>query len=373
MKMDPLLNKAARLAKMRDYEGALKILKTEEDRYYGSFKYYYLYAVISLYSGSYIDALTYFRHARQIKLKDPLVMLGLAVLHLKRMDTVQAVDYYLDVKEIEPRNKIAKKALTVIRKFSASDDSSKDLSDWLTPERLIKLFPPIPGPAVTSKMIINALLILIALSGISYALLVQFHIMPSPFKTRMPRPSAEFVLSGQERGAPVEIGGSYSYILTRDEALELYDKALSLFTSYRDEAAKINLNKILESNASESLRNRSRLLITYMEVPGFDNFNRNDNVSFEAVRNEPVIYRDVHVIWRGMATNIEVLDESTSFDFLIGYDMRRTLEGIVKVTFDIPVALNPERPLDVLGKISLLEGGAFKLEGVAVYQSGKLE
>ena len=373
MKMDTLLNKAASLAKKRDYENALKILKTEEDRYYGSFKYYYLYAVISLHSGSFVEALTYFRHARQIKMKDPSVMLGLAVLYLKRMDTVQAVDYYLDVKEIEPNNKTAKKALAVIRKYSAADDASGELSDWLTPERLAKLYPKIPGAAPAPKTVFGSFLIFAAVLAVTYILLVQFRVMPSPFKTRTPRPSAEFVLSGQERSAPVEVGGLYSYILTRDQALDLYDKALALFTSYRDEAAKINLNRILESNASESIKNRSRLLLTYMAIPGFDNFNRNDNVPYENVRSEPVIYRDVYVIWRGMATNVEVMDEYTRFDFLIGYDTRRTLEGIVSVLFDMPVALNTERPLEVLGKIILLEGGAFRLEGAAIYQSGRLE
>ena len=371
MKIDPLLSKAARLAKRRDFDGALKILKAEEDRYYGSFKYYYLYAVICLHSGSLMEALDCFRRARQIKMKDPLIMLGLAALHLKRMDTVQAVDYYLDVQEIDPKNKIAKKALAVIRKYSAAEA----LSGWLTPARLAKLYPPIPSPAVSFKMILNALLILAAVFILTYALLVKFRVMPSPLKSRAVRPVSEFVLSRQERGAPVEVGGSYMYILTRDQALGLYDKALSLFTSYRDEAAKINLNRILESNASEALKGKSRLLLTYMEVPGFDNFKRSDNVSFSDVRNEPVIYRDVYVIWRGMATNIEITDEHTRFDFLAGYDTRRTLEGIVTVIFDRPVAINSERPLEVLGKIVLPEGGAsgFRLEGTAIYQSGRLE
>jgi len=368
MKMDPLLSKAALLAKKRDYEGAIRILKAEEDRYYGSFKYYYLYAVICLHAGSFIEALAYFRSARQIKMKDPSVMLGLAVLHLKRMDTVQAVDYYLDVKEMDPRNRTAKKALTVIRKYSADE-----LSDWLTQKRLVKLFPKIPGSAFTPKIIIGSLLIFAVVLGIAYSLLVQFRVLPSPFKTRTPRPSSEFVLSGQERISPVEVGGSYSYILTRDQALELYDRALSLFTSYRDEAAKININRILESNASESLKSKARLLLTYTEIPGFDNFNRNDNTSYEDVRNEPVIYRDVHVIWRGMATNAVVTEEHTRFDFLVGYDTRRTLQGIVTVIFNMPVAINSERPLDVLGKIVLQDGDSFSLEGVAVYQSGRLE
>jgi len=370
MKVDPVLSKAVRQVKKRDFEGALKMLKSEEDRYYGSFKYYYLYAVICLYSGSFVEALTNFRHASQIKMKDPFTMLGLAVLHLKRLDTVQAVDYYLDVQEINSKNRIAKKGLAVIRKYSDTDS----LSDWVASKKLKKLYPPIPSAGISLKTVVNAALILAAAFILTFALLVRFRVIPNPFGSRAERPSSEFVLSGSERSAPVEVGGSYRYIFTRNQALDLYDRALSLFTAYRDEAAKINLNRILESNASEELKNKSRLLFTYMEVPGFDNFKHGDNVSFTDVKNEPVIYRDVHVIWRGMATNVEVTDEYTRFDFLVGYDTRTILEGIVPVVFDRPISLNSERPLELLGKIVLASSFSdFILEGVAIHQSGRLE
>jgi len=366
------MSKAARLAKKRDFDGALKTLKAEEDRYYGSFKYYYLYAVICLHAGSFGDALANFRQARQIKLKDKDTMLGLAVLYLKRADTVQAVDYYLDVQEIEPANKIAKKALTVIRKYS---DPEK-LYEWLTPEKIAKLFPPIPSPAFDIKTAVAIVLIAaVLLTGIIS--IIKLRAMPA-FKNRSARPSSEFVLSEQERKDPVETGGSYRYILTKDQATGLYDRALSFFTSYRDEAAKVNLNRLLESNASQGLKNSANILLNKIaeDVPGFDNFKRSDNFSYADVKEEPVVYRDVYVIWNGMATNVEVTDDFTRFDFLVGYDTRKTLEGIVPVIFDRPVAVNSERPLEVLGKITLAGEGAalnIRLSGEAIHQSGKLE
>jgi tetratricopeptide (TPR) repeat protein len=370
MKIDPVLSKAASLAKRKDFEGALKILKAEEDRYNGSFNYHYLYGVICLHNGNFVDALSAFRLARQIKMNDPSVMLGLASLYLKRMNTVQAVDYYLDVQEIEPNNRIAKKALNVIRKYS----SPEALSDWLTTERLAKLFPPIPSPVLTKRTVLFGSLALAAILVLVYVILINFHVLQSPIKKPDARPHAEFVLSGQERAEPVETGGSYMYILTRDQATTLYDRALLLFTDYRDEAAKLSLNRILESNASESIKNKARLLFLYMEIPGFDNFKRNDNYTFAEVKAEPVIYRDVHVIWQGMATNVTVNDDYTRFDFLVGYDTRRTLEGIVPVIFNIPVSIKPERPLEVLGKISVNSANTdIFLEGVAIHQSGRLE
>ncbi|MCL2181555.1 MAG: tetratricopeptide repeat protein [Treponema sp.] len=369
MKADPILNKAAILARKKKYEEALRILKDEEDKYYGSFKYYYLYAVICLHSGSFAEAKTNFDLARKQKMNDIPTMLGHAVLYMKRMNTSQAVEYYLNVQEKEPKNNIAKKALLVIRKYS----SSEDLSDWLTFDRLSKLFPPVPAPAFTPVGIFKIAVISVTAVLLIYGILALLKIAPNPF-IKEHRSKAEYILTDQERREPVQVDGYYRYILTRDQAANLYDRALSLFTSRRDESAKIHLNRILESNASQSIKNRARLIIENMEVPGFDNFNRADNISYSDVRNEPAVYRNVHVIWTGMATNVEVTDEHTRFDLLVGYDTRRTLEGIVPVIFNSPVSINTERPLEVLGRIVIAPSYTdISLEGVAIHQSGRLD
>jgi hypothetical protein len=172
---------------------------------------------------------------------------------------------------------------------------------------------------------------------------------------------------------PVQIGGTYRYILTRKEALDLYETGRRLFTANRDEAAKANLNRLIESNASDSLKNKARLLISYTEVPGFDNLK--DRFSFAEVRQDPILYRDCYVIWRGMATNLNAGESSAAFDFLIGYDTRTKLEGIVRVNFDFSVPLDPERPLEVLGRvIPISEAGeeGIRLEGIALHQASSL-
>jgi hypothetical protein len=286
------------------------------------------------------------------------------------MNTAQAVDYYLDVQELEPKNKTAKYALSIIRKHNTPDE----LSDWLTPKKLSKLFPPIPFVFISTKIIISFVLALFASFLLVSGLFISLRIVSNPFRNRDVRSTVEFVLSGSERRSPVETGGSYMYILTRDQATDLYDKALSLFSVYRDEAAKVNLNRILESNASTEIKNKSRLLLSFMEEPRFDNYNRNDNPSYSDVKSEPAVYKDVHVIWRGMATNIEITDEQIRFDFLVGYDTRRTLEGIVPVVFTTPVSINTDRPLEVLGRIVLNPSYTdIMLAGVAIHQSGRLE
>ncbi|MCL2277685.1 MAG: tetratricopeptide repeat protein [Treponema sp.] len=370
MTADPILNKAAILAKKKKYEEAVNILKIEEDRYYGSFKYYYLRAVINLYTGNFIEAKENFDLARKIKITDPYVKLGHAVLYLKRMNTVQAVNYYLEVHEEFPKNKTANKALSVIRKYS----SGEALSDWLTSDKIRKLFPPLPSPKISGKFLASAFITFAAAAFVIYGALTFLNILPGPFKPKQTRPVTEYALTRDERNDPVEVDGFYRYILTRDEAVSLYDRAFSLFAEYRDESAKVNLNRIIESNASAAIKNRALLMIDNMTVPGFDNFKRSDNFSYSEVKSEPVFYRNVHVIWSGMATNIEVTDSFTRFDLLIGYETRAALEGIVPVVFHSPVAISADRPLEVLGRVTILNAYSdINLTGVAIHQSGRLE
>jgi hypothetical protein len=203
--------------------------------------------------------------------------------------------------------------------------------------------------------------------------LVFVRFFTNPFNLKGPREGAnEFSLTREERMAPVQIGGSYRYVLTRVQALELYEKAVSMFTAYRDDAARVSLNRILESNAADGLKNRARIIISYLETPGFNDYYKNDNVAFAEVKKDPMLYNGVHVIWRGTVSVNSVKTSpsgGTSFDFLVGYD-RKTLEGVIAVTFNYTISFNPERPIEILGKVipdDSHEG--FSLEGVNFHQS----
>ena len=371
MKLDPILFKASRLARSGKYELAIRTLEPEVNRYHGSFRYYYLLGSSCLRTGDFGGALTYFRLAHDTKVRDPLAILGLATLYLRRNETHRAVDYYLDVLAIDPKNRVAKKAMKVIRKQAGTDS----FPAWLEAGKLSSLYPPIPWPGFSVGEVLITFAALLVVLSITFGLLVRFRVIPNPFNPRGSRQGiAEFTLTSEERMEPLQSGGSYRYILTRLQALDTYERALNRFTNYRDEAARIEINRILESNASDSLKNRARVIISYMETPGFDSFRRGDNVEYSAVVTDTILYRDMHVIWRGMATNIETAGTRTTFDFLVGYDTRQTLEGIVPVVFSHAVTINPERPLEVLGRIVPGDSeGRISLAGVALHQSGRLE
>jgi tetratricopeptide (TPR) repeat protein len=369
---DPILVKATRLLRRGSHNRAIKLLEPEVLRYRGSFTYYYILALAYLRTGIFNYAFDYFKRAREVKGRehDVTVLLGLAVLYLRRGETKPAVSFYLKVQELNEHNRIARKALKVIRKYSGTES----IRLWADDSRRLKtLFPPPPPEPITASTFVVPLACVLAAGALTYAALIWRGVLPMPIKLDFSTKREGFsavALELEERMKPVEVGGSYRYILTVGQVLDTYEEARGLFNKQHDEPAKRNLNRILESNASDAIKTKARLLISYMDTPGFDTLK--DRFTYADVKKEPAIYRDCHVIWRGMATNFIIEENSTSFDFLVGYDTRSVLQGIVPVRFNFAVTVDSQQPLEVLGRIvpiSTDSGQDIMLEGVALHQT----
>ena len=371
MKLDPVLTKAVHLARRRKFNDAINTLEPEVNRYYGSFTYYYLLGLCYLYSKIFGMALSYLKLAYEQKMRDPSALLGLAVLYLNHGDTDKAIDLYLEVQTIDGSNRIAKRALKILKKHPGPDN----ISIWIDSGSLHTLFPPFPKAAMLKKTIIIRILAGIAVLSITFVVGLRSGLVMLPGnKTEQRIVPIDINLAAEERETPVQTGGSYRYVLTRNQVLDEYNEALKLFTDFRDDGARVRLNRILESNASEPIKNRSRLLISYMTAPGFDTLI--DRFSFSDVIKDPFVYRDCHIIWRGMATNLISEQNHTSFDFLVGYDTRRIVEGIVQVDYDFAIPLNTEFPLEILGRIIPIASESIisiKIQGLALNQTGLLE
>jgi len=364
VKLDPILSKATRLARRGRYGEAIHLLEPEVVRYHDSFRYYHLLAVSCLYSGDFGGAHTYFRRARELKMRDGDALIGLAALHLRRGETDRAVDLYLEVLERDADHRIAKRALGIIRKHG----DPEALTVWMEAGRLPRVYPRLPRPpssGMTQLWVGTAACIAVA---VLVFFLDRFSVVRLPFAVQPARSGVEY-LNNEERSNPVQIGGSYRYVLTRDQVVDTYERARAFFVDYRDEAAKVELNRLLESNASEAVKNKARLLLGYAAVPGFDSLK--DRFEYPEVYQDPVLFRDVHVIWRGMATNLTAGQTETGFDLLVGYDTRNALQGIVPVRCGFAAAVDVGRPIEVLGRIvpGTGPGALLRLEGLAIHQA----
>jgi len=298
---------------------------------------------------------------------------------MRRGETDRAVDFYLEVLELKPNNRIAQKALKLIRMYAGTDK----FAAWLEAGKLSSIFPPVAFPGFTAKEKLCAVIVLLAVAMTVFGVMVRLKYVPNPFN---PRGDRQGIVAGsltrEERLDPVQAGDSYHHKFpSRIQAVETYEKALALFAAYRDERAMVELNRILVSNAADGLKNKARVIIDYMkppyrETPRFDTFRRGDNISFQEVEKDPILYNDVHVIWQGRAANVNITNNATTFDLLIDYDPENKtsiMRGTAFVVFDRAIPLNPGRQLEVLGRVGLDKEGRINLEGIAIHQSGRLE
>jgi len=368
MRLDPTLSAASRLARSGRYEAALRVLEPQVTHYNRSFHYCYLMGVVYLRSGNVGNALTYLRLARELNGRDVSTILGLAALYLKRGDVGSALDLYLDALELDGKNRVAKKALRVIRRNTGADS----LSAWLGAGRLPSLYPPVPFPGLSAREAAAVAGAAVAACAIGFGAFVFAGLVPNPFAPHGPREIPPgLALTREARTAPVAPGGSHLYVFTQSQAVGAYERALVLFTNYRDNAARVYLNRILESNAADVFRDRIGLMLHYMDSPtGFHDFGP-DNVSISRAWQEPLLYRGVYVIWRGRATDVDALDR-TSFTFLVGDNPDIRLEGVVRVVFSQAVPVPPPGELiEVLGRVVPVEGdgGRIMLEGITIREN----
>ncbi|MDR2480759.1 MAG: tetratricopeptide repeat protein [Spirochaetaceae bacterium] len=363
---DKVLHNAMTLSKKGKYGDAIVILESEVFRYRDSFRFYYLLALSCMYAGDFGRAYTYFKSAHDIKNKDVNVLLGIAALNVKRGESGRAVDLYLKVLDIEPKNRRAKNALAVLRKYGGSDT----LGEWLESGKINRLYPPFPKERFNAAK--AALITVLIAAAVFFGLVtaVKFSIIKPHFLEKEERPGfTDSALKQDDKEKIIGTGGTYQIILTEKQVLNLYEDARDFFNSYKDNSARVAVNKILLSNASDGIKNKSRLLLKFIDnaVPGFETLT--ERFSYQQVEKENYIYDGCYVIWSGMAVNVEQENDSTSFNLLVGYENHKKVVGIVTVVIPFASDIDTERPLEVLGKIVSQENsGILSLEGISIHQ-----
>jgi tetratricopeptide (TPR) repeat protein len=370
---DPVLSGALRLAKKKKYDAAITLLESEIVRYRNSFRFYYLLSLCCLFAGDYGRAYTYLRSAGEIKNKDVNVILGIAAINVKREESGRAVDLYLKALEIDAKNKTAKLALSVLRKYSGSDK----LLDWIISGGIKKIFPPFPKEAISVIKIIKIIISGLVGIGIIFILFIaalKTNIISIPALEKEERTGfiSSALDSGEKKDA-LTLDGSYETILTEKQVLAFYERARNYFNNYDDNNARIEINRIMRSNASAPIKNKTGILLHYIDENkiGFDTLKT--NFSYADVSKTPPLYAGCYVIWSGVAANISAEASSTSFDFLIGYENRSNITGIVRVRCPFAATLSSEIPLELLGRIvpdsGALGARGFTLEGITLHQS----
>ncbi|MBR5400943.1 MAG: hypothetical protein IK102_03935 [Treponema sp.] len=354
---------AWRFMRRRKFATAIKLLEARQEIYEDNFEYYVILGIACLYVGDIGSSSSYFQRARKIKLTDTRLLLGQAAIFLRRGDTDRALQYYMEVKEYEAGNKVALDAIEFIRTRGDYDTICR----WVDTGRIEQFYPPL---GVNPEKV-AAIACPLACFVLGLILVIIF--FPHKNYYRGERLDlTELSLSSDEKSNAQEkdlSGQTYGFILSDKQISKSYLNAMDYFQSHRDNAAQVEINRILNSNAALSIKKKAQVLMGYLEEPTFDTLT--DNPSYSAVQSEPSLYLDAWVSWGGKITNAVVYEDgSYSCQLLVGYESGEVVEGIVTVRFASEPNITPDQPVKILGKISTQDDKIY-LQGRAIYQSIK--
>lgn len=83
--------------------------------------------------------------------------------------------------------------------------------------------------------------------------------------------------------------------------------------------------------------------------------------------SESKLYNNCYIHWKGRLSNLLITENLIMFDFLVGYDEKKILEGIIPVIMNFGARIDSDFPIEVLGKIIETDDGYF-IEAVSVHQ-----
>jgi tetratricopeptide (TPR) repeat protein len=329
------------------YQEALDAFEAEIFKYRESPSYFYYAGLAALRLGDLEAATTYLKRCEQLTTTDDLDLLNaLALLTLKSGKVSEAIEAYLRVLDLDHGNKAAKRGMAFIRKGIAQ---KRDLF-WADPKSLEGFFPPMasaprsrptarPSRPAEAKGLPKALpvaALLLALGGLG---LLAYFTLPSLMDL------------GQAKRLSTAANRTLTQV-TQSASKDLRD-AKRLLIKGRDNEAIILCNRVY--NASDATAYDKELAVQMKGIAQAPDITKGFyNPSLSEIMRDPRLYEGCYVKFRGRATNIEQSPNRVNFDFLIGYQDGKKLDGIMSVYSDSGLAPEEENSYDVLGQVKLV-------------------
>ena len=351
------LEKAHSLLLRRKFSQAISLLESGKNPkiYKESFSYYMTAGLACLYLGDTGSASAYFQYARHIRTTDPTLLNAQAVLFLRRGDTERAINYYLDVLDYDPHNKTASAAMEFLKDHGSYEEICKIVDNG----KIEKFYPPLGVNPDSVKRVAFSVF-----AGVILAVVLFNAGKFGDFSRRLKFSNSnadlsEFFLSVDEKKNPQQTdmsGSVYRYVLNDKQILKSYENAVNYYGDHRENAAQVEINRLLNSNASEAIKQNAKVVESYFQEPTFDSLL--DNYDYASVAKDPALYIGCWVSWGGRISNAVTEGKSFRCVMLVGYESMERIDGFVPLIFDdAPYpAIDGERPVRVLAKIENQDG-----------------
>jgi tetratricopeptide (TPR) repeat protein len=307
------------------------------------------------HTGDLAGAFSYLKRANQIKPEDSNASLAIALIHLKRGEMSEAIEEWLAVQDADPGNRYAKRGLN----FLKTNADPVKVAEYLESGRIGRFLP-------TRGRFERAIPYLVF--GLLGAAVLVFGIGYTIARLRAPAsPPREGLAAAQIESSAVltQTTGQYRYILTKDQIRSIFNRLRNEFSHYEDNLAQRDINRLLGANASGLVKDKARLLESYLRTPNFATIR--NSFSYQEVAADPYLYRNCFVAWKGMVSNLKITQKQIIFDFLVGYHNEQVLEGIVPVRLDFAADIRASTPYEILGQVKL-KGTHINLKGISIHQ-----
>ncbi len=348
------LGEARRLYRARKFPDVIRILEPEVFRYRESFDYFSLLGFSCLHTGDLGGAFSYLSRARHLSRDNVSALLGLAAINFRRHETDDAIKRWLEVLELDPGNKVARRGMDLLRRGL----SQEKLQEFIDAGKVRSLYPPLPARGRAGLIAIVVLGVL----AVGAAAYLGIRFFP---QRAAERPGISGIDIPGDLPRLTDTGSDFTYMMTEADVRKAFNKAKGFLLGYRDNMATVEINRILLSNASLPVKEKARMLKGFVTQPDF--LTLRDSFPYTTVAAEPALYDGCSVSWRGKIANLKVGKTAIIFDLLVGYDKEKELQGIVPVTLGFAADLANGGGIEVLGQIAY-QVGKIGLTAISIHK-----
>ncbi len=349
------LRKAQTLFGKRRYAEVISLLEPQIFLYRENAHFYYLLGVSCLHTDDTGGAYSYLKRGHQLSADDPALLHALAAVHLKRRETDESLRMWLALLDRDPRSSVARRGLELIKK----NIEPGLLADVVESGRVRSLYPRPRFRFPTWLLVGAAALFVLVPASLLLAPEIRAVMNPGP----PPREGGSILKIGPEIKDLTVFSGQYRYVLRPQEIRDTFTLINRYFNEYRDNLAMRETNRILNSNASPALKQRALLFRDHLQKPDFVTFR--DNFTFQEVTADPYLYNDCYVRWKGKISNLSVTPAAITFDFLVGYEDEKVLQGVLPVIMHFAADMRNAQAAEIIARV-INNDGKVSLEATSI-------
>lgn len=344
------LQQAQTLFAKRKYSQVISLLSPQIFLYRKEMAFHRLLGYACFYSGDFGGAYSYFQRARDLQPDDIDTLLGLALVMIRRRKTTDALRIWLEILDVEPENSRAQKALKMAKLLEEDE--------WLEliENKKYQGFLPRHPRSFRWLTILSIFIAVAAIIAAAFYGLYRYGLPDVAYRS-----GQELLEIHPEDYSQGDYSRFATIILSDRELEQELGKLERLFRQYRDNAVRYQGNRLLMSNAPLEVKDRVSLLIGQLSEPDFTNFQ--DGYSIQDIEADPHLFQGVYVRWKGRVANVVTTEQEIHFDFLVGYEDGRILEGRVPVVLDFAANLQGGEAVELIAQVNISEQDEIQLSG----------